>query len=153
MPSFLANGKYSDQCHRIWCLIIVYNLSIKYSNFCKKIKIYQTPLTLENGLVQFEELSLPDTPYIGKWTCLVWGVEDFTRPTIFILLNAPGVLQFTGLKNDILDVGKYTKFLVSGKPFEPHHEKTFLCHMRTTKAEISMHIRHSDQRLCWSLPG
>ena len=24
--------------------------------------------------------------------------------------------------------------------YEPHHEKTFLCHMRTTKAQISLRI-------------
>ena len=27
------------------------------------------------------------------------------------------------------------------KDFEPHHEKTWLCHMRTTKAQISLRIR------------
>ena len=35
--------------------------------------------------------------------------------------------------------------------FEPHHEKTCFCHMRTTKAHLACTSTQSDQRLCYSL--
>ena len=37
---------------------------------------------------------------------------------------------------------------------EPHHEKNCLCHMQTTKAQISLRIwdAQSDQHFCCSLP-
>ena len=37
--------------------------------------------------------------------------------------------------------------------FEPHHEKTCLCHMRTTRRRSACASAQSDQRLCCSLPG
>ena len=39
------------------------------------------------------------------------------------------------------------------KTYEPCHEKTCLCHMRTTKAHISPASAQSEQRLCCSLLG
>ena len=43
----------------------------------------------------------------------------------------------------------------NGITIEPRHEKTCLCHMRTTKTQISQSAcasAQSDQRLCCSLP-
>ena len=38
------------------------------------------------------------------------------------------------------------------KQYEPRHEKTCLCNMRTTKARAACASAQSDQRLCCSLP-
>ena len=40
-----------------------------------------------------------------------------------------------------LDQGELRVFAVSRKIFEPHSDKPCLCHMRTTKAQISLRIR------------
>ena len=54
-------------------------------------------------------LLLSSLDYDAQQLLKVWSI-------VFILINAPGALQFTSLKNDILEkqnLDKYTKYLVS----------------------------------------
>ena len=59
------------------------------------------------------------------------------------------VSSFSSVLKHFKEIEKYSfsKILHSGTRFEPRHEKTCFCHMRTTKAQISMHIR-----AVWSAP-
>ena len=50
------------------------------------------------------------------------------------------------LQIDLVILTKFVNYVCT--IIEPRHKKTCLCHMRTTKAQISLRIR-----LCCSLPG
>ena len=108
-----------------------------------------------------------DSDQTGRMPRLVWGFAGRTVIVLvlswgssFYLCSTPEILKLDGEKRFLKLKNLFSQYfpeIIMRIPawckanylfiIEPHHEKTFLCHMRTTKGQISLGIR-----AVWSAP-
>ena len=85
-------------------------------------------------------LKIAETDYLLCWAYCFW---TFTAE----LRGAFGTARPSGLVRLVLHLYWHWKYSNTSYRNEPRHKKTCLCHMRTTKAQISL------RNLCCSLSG
>ena len=77
----------------------------------------------------------------GRSEGLEFFMESFFGPNGYFSENLPDDETVDISKSKSLHPTKIRKLDSRVRSYEPHHEKTCLCHMRTTKMQISLHIR------------